>query len=187
MRVILASASQRRKQILEDLNYQVIVSPLNDVDETSSKHEVSQQVLEICHKKATAVKISSESPVIVSDTMLEDPDDESIALGKPHDSVQAAMMLHKLSGRRHRVWTATGLYVNQEWKFSLESSIVEVQPLTDQVLVDLVLSESWKGKAGGYDLAGPMADHAELVDGFESTVLGITSDALVELASITYH
>ena len=69
----------------------------------------------------------------------------------------------------------------------LESSIVEVQPLTDQVLVDLVLSESWKGKAGGYDLAGPMADHAELVDGFESTVLGITSDALVELASITYH
>ena len=98
MRVILASASQRRKQILEDLNYYVIVSPLNEVDETSSKHEVSQQVLEICHKKATSVKISSESPVIVSDTMLEDPDDESIALGKPHDSVQAAMMLHKLSG-----------------------------------------------------------------------------------------
>ena len=187
MRVILASASQRRKQILEDLNYQVIVSPLNEVDETSSKHEVSQQVLEICHKKATSVKISSESPVIVSDTMLEDPDDESIALGKPHDSVQAAMMLHKLSGRRHRVWTATGLYFNQEWKFFLESSIVEVQPLTDQVLVDLVLSESWKGKAGGYDLAGPMARHAELVDGFESTVLGIASDALTELASLTNH
>ena len=184
MRVILASASKRRKQILEDLNYQVIVSLLNDVDETSSKHEVSQQVLEICHKKATAVKISSESPVIVSDTMLEDPDDESIALGKPHDSVQAAMMLHKLSGRRHRVWTATGLYVNQEWKFFLESSIVEVQSLTDQVLVDLVLSESWKGKAGGYDLAGPMANHAELVDGFESTVLGIASEALTELASL---
>lgn len=187
MRVILASASKRRKQILEDLNYQVIVSLLNDVDETSSKHEVSQQVLEICHKKATAVKISSESPVIVSDTMLEDPDDESIALGKPHDSVQAAMMLHKLSGRRHRVWTATGLYVNQEWKFFLESSIVEVQSLTDQVLVDLVLSESWKGKAGGYDLAGPMANHAELVDGFESTVLGIASEALTELASLTNH
>ena len=184
MRVILASASKRRKQILEDLNYQVIVSLLNDVDETSSKHEVSQQVLEICHKKATAIKISSESPVIVSDTMLEDPDDESIALGKPHDSVQAAMMLHKLSGRRHRVWTATGLYVNQEWKFFLESSIVEVQSLTDQVLVDLVLSESWKGKAGGYDLAGPMANHAELVDGFESTVLGIASEALTELASL---
>ena len=144
-------------------------------------------MLEICRKKATAVKISSESPVIVSDTMLEDPDDESIALGKPHDSVQAAMMLHKLSGRRHRVWTATGLYVNQEWKFFLESSIVEVQSLTDQVLVDLVLSESWKGKAGGYDLAGPMANHAELVDGFESTVLGIASDALIELASLTNH
>ena len=119
--------------------------------------------------------------------MLEEPDNESIALGKPHDSVQAAMMLHKLSGRRHRVWTATGLYVNQQWKFFLESSIVEVQPLTDQVLVDLVLSESWKGKAGGYDLAGPMANHAELVDGFESTVLGIASDALTELASLTNH
>ena len=187
MRVILASASQRRKQILEDLNYQVIVSPLNDVDESSNKNEVSQQVLEICQKKATAVQISSESPVIVSDTMLEDPDDESIALGKPHDSIQAAMMLHKLSGRRHRVWTATGLYTNQDWKFFLESSIVEIHPLTDQVLVDLVLSESWKGKAGGYDLAGPMANHAELVDGSESTVLGIASAALTELASITNH
>ena len=49
-------------------------------------------------QESNTVKISSESPVIVSDTMLEDPDDESIALGKPHDSVQAAMMLHKLSG-----------------------------------------------------------------------------------------
>ena len=38
------------QQILEDLNYQVIVSPLNDVDESSSKNEVSQQVLEICQK-----------------------------------------------------------------------------------------------------------------------------------------
>jgi len=187
MRVILASASQRRKQILEDLNYEVIVSPLEGVDEKSSKNEVSQQVFEICHKKATAVIVSAESLVIVSDTMLEDPDDEYLALGKPIDSVEAAIMLHKISGRRHRVWTATGLYVNQEWKFFLESSIVEIQPLSDQVLVDLVLSESWKGKAGGYDLAGSMAKYAKLVDGSESTVLGIASEALIELALHANH
>ena len=40
--------------------------------------------------------------VIVSDTLLADPDDMEQTLGKPHDSVEAAMMLHRLSGRRHK-------------------------------------------------------------------------------------
>jgi predicted house-cleaning NTP pyrophosphatase (Maf/HAM1 superfamily) len=48
-------------------------------------------------------------------------------------------------------------------------------------LVELILSKSWQGKAGGYDLAGPMGNWAKIVDGSESTVLGIASQALEEL------
>ena len=52
------------------------------------------------------------------------------------------------------------------------------EQLSDEDLVELVLNGSWKGKAGGYDLAGPMGEFATLVEGDESTVLGITGSAM---------
>lgn len=88
------------------------------------------------------------------------------------------MMLHRLSGRRHQVWTATGIQLHGRWDFSVEHAIVEFEELSDDSLLELVLSESWKGKAGGYDLAGPMGEFATLVEGDESTVLGITGSAM---------
>jgi predicted house-cleaning NTP pyrophosphatase (Maf/HAM1 superfamily) len=51
-------------------------------------------------------------------------------------------------------------------------------------LVELVLSGSWKGKAGGYDLAGDMGEYASLVDGSESTVLGIAGSAMSAIREI---
>ena len=72
-----------------------------------------------------------------------------------------------------------------QWRFFVEHSIVEFEDLSDERLVELVLSESWKGKAGGYDLAGPMGSHASLVEGKESTVLGIAGEAMEILHSFT--
>ena len=90
-------------------------------------------------------------------------------------------MLHRLSGRHHQVWTATGVHFNGEWRFWCEHAVVAIQPLTESQLEDLLTSDSWKGKAGGYDLAGPMGEFASLVDGESSTVLGIAGEAMALL------
>jgi len=180
MRVWLASGSQRRSEMLKHLCQDLYCKGLDSVDETSNAENVSEQVMEICRKKAGSVdKNVNFDLVVVSDTMLQDPDLDSKAIGKPKDAIDAASMLHRLSGRRHRVWTATGILFQNKWKFYLNQSIVEFEDLSDEVLVDLVLNNSWVGKAGGYDLAGEMGRYAKLVDGDESTVLGIAEDAMV--------
>ena len=48
-------------------------------------------------------------------------------------------------------------------------------------MFEIILSKSWYGKAGVYDLAGPMGQWAQIVYGSESTVLGIASQALIDL------
>ena len=115
---------------------------------------------------------------MVCDTVLADPDEVDGLLGKPRDAIHAATMLHRLSGRRHQVWSAAGILLHGQWQFFVEHAVVEIEALSDEALVELVMNESWKGKAGGYDLAGPMGAYASLIDGSESTVLGIPQSAL---------
>ena len=185
LRVWLASGSSRRQQMLQDIFPNLVCRALDGVDESAEKAEVSQQVLEIAKKKSDAIKDNSNFDlIIVSDTMLADPDIDNASIGKPSDEVEAAMMLHQLSGRRHRVWSSTGVYFSGHWKFFTDSSIVEIKQLSDEELVELVLSNSWQGKAGGYDLAGEMSKYAKLVDGGESTVLGIAESAMQLLNQI---
>tara|TARA_X000000368_G_C22867760_1_gene639458 strand:+ start:274 stop:846 length:573 start_codon:yes stop_codon:yes gene_type:complete len=188
MRVWLASASKRRKEMLQPLFHNLHCQALELVDESSNADTVPGQILEICQKKAAAVKNSQDFDlIIVSDTMLQDPDFDDLAMGKANDALQAAAMLHRLSGRRHKVWSATGVFHQGEWEFHLNQSIVEFDILADDVLVEMVLNKSWVGKAGAYDLAGPMSSYARLVEGDESTVLGIAGDAMELLVSLSNY
>lgn len=186
MNVWLASQSARRAEMLKPLFSSLECKGFTDVDETPLPGTVDVQVLSICKKKAAEVKPGhGYSIVIVSDTLLADPDDMESSLGKPNDAVEAAMMLHRLSGRRHQVWTATGVQVHEQWRFFVEHSIVELEAISDERLIELVLNDSWVGKAGGYDFAGPMGQHASIIEGQEPTILGIAGEAMALLQSFS--
>lgn len=186
MRVWLASQSSRRAEMLAQIFPDITCKGIESVSETSSATDVSGQVLEICQKKASAVNNANDFDlVVVSDTMLQDPDVDSRAIGKAGDNIEAAAMLHRLSGRRHRVWSATGIFYQGSWEFHLNEAIVEIDQLSDETLVELVLNNSWVGKAGCYDLAGDMGKFASLVEGEEATVLGIASDAMARLVELS--
>ena len=134
---------------------------------------VDSQVLEICRRKSEAVPNNhGYQGVVVADTMIEDPDDPNVAIGKAHDELSAVSMIKRLSGRRHQVWSATGVQICGDWTFFVESAVVEIDELTVDEIAHLIETESWKGKAGSYDLAGEMGRHARLVDGDELAVLG---------------
>ena len=200
--VTLASASERRRQILtehlEDLDTCLEFYTLREPEqEVSSGMEVNLQVESSCIRKAmAAVKERSSGEnvadiILVSDTLVEDPDDERAALGKPKDESSAAFSLIRLSGRRHRVWSSTAILsrkvgdvdVGDDWLATIwtDYAIVEFVNIGEDDFIDLINSRSWEGKAGGYDLAGAAGKFASVVDGKEVTVLGFSSRAIDSL------
>ena len=190
--VLLASASERRRQILseylEDRNTCLEFCILREPEqEATSGMEVNLQVESSCIGKAMAAvkERASEGNVadiiLVSDTLVEDPDDETQALGKPMNKEEALRMLLRIRGSTHKVWTATAVLENGNWKYSLEHAVVKIDYFSDDVLVELIETGSWKGKAGGYDLAGQMGKYAYLVKGSESVVLGLSIEPFKHL------
>tara|TARA_B100000035_G_scaffold227826_1_gene196128 strand:+ start:1085 stop:1669 length:585 start_codon:yes stop_codon:yes gene_type:complete len=179
MRILLASASERRGAILRQRFANVEQVALKGVDESVPRQVLSEQVKEVASRKAKAVVFNDEfDVVVVSDTLVEDPDDEQAALGKPTSKEQAVAMLLRLRGRRHRVWSATMVHAMEIWHSSVEHAVVEIEDFSDDALVELIESDSWVGKAGGYDLAGMMGKYAQLIEGTEPTVLGFTQSSL---------
>ena len=84
MRILLASASERRGAILRDLFPNIEQRSLKDVDESVPADVLSQQVRTVASRKASAVQLDASFDVhVVADTLVEDPDDERQALGKP--------------------------------------------------------------------------------------------------------
>ena len=179
MSLILASSSLRRKIILESLGFEVEVQPLFDVDETPPiGAHVREQVRQICQRKAEAWSSNDVDLVIVSDTMIEHPENPCISIGKPNDELEARSMLELLSGRRHNVCTTTKIFVDGAWEEFSNISTVEFSELSSHELNDLIVSQSWVGKAGAYDLHGDMGQFATVIEGGEYTVLGLAKDAV---------
>ena len=201
--ILLASASERRRQILSEhlrdrdtcLEFCILREPEQEV---SSGMKVNLQVESSCIRKAMAAVKESASEgvnvadiILVSDTLVEDPDDERAALGKPKDESSAAFSLIRLSGRRHRVWSSTAILsrkigdigVGEDWLATIwtDYAIVEFVHMGEDEIIDLINSRSWEGKAGGYDLAGAAGKFANVVDGEEVTVLGFSNRAIDSL------
>ena len=206
--ILLASASERRREIMAGLVSESILiksrALTSDEINPPSGIKVSRRVEMICSAKAESASeelaISGEKPdyVVVSDTLVEDPTDSLVALGKPLDELMATSMLLGLSGRRHRVWSSTGILYSPNcerkgteilhggWTADIwtDSAVVEFDELSQDTLAVLVSSGSWKGKAGAYDLAGMAREHVSLVEGAEVTVLGFARHAMEVIASV---
>ena len=208
-RLHLASASERRLTWLKErfANFELSAAALI-FEEPKPRWgaPVNEQVEFTCAAKAEAAAregVVSQMAgkelaevVIVSDTIVADPDDPLMPMGKPEDEQHAMAMLLRLSGNRHRVWSSTALVYppNGDGEHSLhggwsadiwtDSAVVEFDELSQERLIELVSSESWKGKAGAYDLAGAASLDTRLVEGEEVTVLGFATTAISQLESI---
>ena len=184
--VHLASASQRRAAMLDRLGLDMICSPLS-ARERPHRHgiPISEQVEYTLRGKIEAATRECNAPiVIVADTLVEDPDDSLNPMGQPTNRQEALNMLLRLSGRNHRVWSGTAVLRGEIIESWITSATVSIQPLSDEDLAALILTGSWRGKAGGYDLAGAMGKFATIVDGAEETVLGLCPQVFNYLESI---
>jgi septum formation protein len=172
--LLLASASPRRRELLERVGVPLEVRPA-DVDETPRAGEPpAGYVARIARDKALAVSRHPGQWVLAADTTVTI---DGVILGKAETGDEAAAMLRTLSGRTHQVITAfTLLGDSAEAKFhhdGLVSSDVVMVPLDAAMIADYVATSEWRGKAGAYAIQGIAAAFVREVRGSVTNVIGL--------------
>lgn len=167
-RVVLASASPRRKDLLGKLfeDFEIVGT---DVDESSDTLPLEKRATELAVAKAAAVW-TMEAIVIAADTIVGLGDE---ALGKPNDAEEAKKMLGRLSGKRHRVITGVAIrWPEGETAFN-DVAELEFRDLSDAEIAAYVVTGEPMDKAGAYAIQGGAAKFAASVEGDVNTVIGL--------------
>jgi len=175
----LASASPRRRQLLELIGVPHVVTPA-DIDETPQPGEPpNEYVLRLAREKAQAVWArQSDLPVLAADTTVV-VDDE--ILGKPESEDEAHYMLGKLSGREHSVHTGVALWSSEHQLLAHTDSQVYFAPLSREEIHAYWESGEPRGKAGAYAIQGL---GAVFVTGISGTYTGVMGLPLFETAHL---
>jgi septum formation protein len=182
MRLVLASASPRRAELLTAAGFSFEVAPA-DVDETPRCGEPpAEYALRVARDKAAAVgRAHPDAVVLAADTVVVADD---AILGKPRDDDDAARMLRALSGREHLVQTAVvlraGGHAGAE-RSAIGSTRVRFNPLSDEEIAWYVSTGEPQGKAGAYAIQGLAARFVERIDGSWSNVVGLPVAAVYRM------
>ena len=178
-RLVLASASPRRAQILTGLGipFRIVVS---DVDESIGPDEDGAAAAErLARKKAEAVARKEELPVLAADTVVLC---EGLVLGKPASPEDAARMLRMLSGRRHDVVTGVCVAAAGALRSGIERTSVSFAPMTDEQVAWYVATGEPMDKAGAYHVDGIGSAFVASLSGSPSNVAGLPVRLVLRLA-----
>lgn len=190
-RLVLASASPRRSELLSDLRvpFEVVVSA---VDEQTRPGEtpaalVERLAREKCLEVAGRLPKHPARPVLGADTIVVAGEQ---VLGKPRDAAHAVELLSLLVGATHRVMTAIAVAWTDgcEARSQVVTSHVTMRPATRVELEEYVAVGESLDKAGGYALQGEGARFVVSVDGSRSNVIGLPQEqtlALLRAAGMT--
>lgn len=182
--MILASASPRRKEILENFGFS-FKTIVKNIDEISDKTRAEEKILEIAEKKARAAAIDfPDENVIGADTVVVV---DGKILGKPKDEKEAFSMLKSLSGRSHEVITAFSfININKNISYSdYEITKVYFKNLTDDEINWYINTKEPMDKAGAYGIQGKGAFFVEKIEGDFFSVMGFPLGKFVRFLNKT--
>jgi len=179
LRVILASASPRRRDLLDLIGIPHDVLPPN-IDESLRGRESPRKHAErLAREKAAAVASGDARLItIAADTIVLV--DRKI-LGKPANAADAGSMLRLLSGREHTVVTAVAVARGNKVKSAVEEVSVTFRKLTDEEIDDYIATGEPLDKAGAYGIQGYGATIVERIEGDYFAVMGLSLVRLVAL------
>jgi septum formation protein len=182
--VLLASASPRRRDLLEQLGVVFdVVAPA--IDESVRPGEDPRQYVErLARAKAATAHALAAPPggtlVIAADTTV---DLDGRILGKPVDATEARAMLRSLSARTHRVHTGVALQRDGRTVTEVGTTLVTMTPLTDAAIEWYVATDEPYDKAGGYALQGAAGVFVQRIRGSVSNVVGLPLHTVARLAA----
>ncbi|MCI8292584.1 MAG: septum formation inhibitor Maf [Hespellia sp.] len=179
-KIILASGSPRRKELLEQIGipFEVVIS---HVEEVRTKEEPSEIVLELALQKAEAVleqfPVKERAGIVVlgADTIVVKA---GKILGKPRDEEEAVEMIRSLQGQCHRVYTGVVILETDESKgrkcsTHVEETKVFVHTMTEDEISGYVATKEPLDKAGAYGIQGTFAAYIDRIEGDFYNVVGL--------------
>lgn len=178
-RVVLASASPRRRELLTLIGIAHTISP-SEIDETPLGGERPRPHAErLAREKARVVAAREPNAlVIAADTIVVV---DGAILGKPRDEADAASMLRRLSARGHVVLTAVAVACGGEVVSDVESVDVTFRELSDADVTHYIATGEPMDKAGAYGIQGFGATIVTRIDGDYFAVMGLALGLLVRL------
>lgn len=179
VRVVLASGSPRRRQLLELIGIEHEVLPSN-IDETLRPRETPRRHAErLAREKASAIATREPGKItIAADTIVVI---NRKVLGKPRDEDDARRMLAMLSGREHTVITAVAVARGRKLRSAVEEVKVKFRRLREDEIDAYVATGEPMDKAGAYGIQGFGATIVDCVHGDYFAVMGLPLARLVTL------
>lgn len=169
-RVVLASASPRRRDLLAAARIACRVAPA-DIPEVLGEGETAEQyVARLASEKAAAAPAEADELVLAADTTVVV---DGQVLEKPRDAGDAARMLRLLSGGTHMVLTGICWRDGERARVAVERTLVRVARLSEEDIRTYVESGEPFGKAGAYGIQGMFSRWVDGVEGCYFNVVGL--------------
>ncbi len=189
-RVVLASTSPRRRELLERFGYQIesAVAVADDGGLTRGDVSPEEWVMSLAYLKASSAceHEDAQTPrgvVLGADTVCVH---DGQLIGKPDDALDAERIIRSFMGREHEVLTGVALMCPKSDKRVLfcDRSTVRLGTLSDEQIRDYLATGLWRGKAGAYNLVERLeAGWPIEFDGDETSIMGLPMEALAERLS----
>jgi septum formation protein len=182
VKLILASRSPRRRQLLAEAGYCFEVAPPAETAECGvcSGENPAQLVARLAYQKAADVAARVDAGVVLGcDTVVECAGQ---ILGKPRDEGDARQILTLLRGREHRVLSGLCLWKRPDGQpvVRVEVTRLRMDALSDRQMDDYLASGAWEGKAGAFGYQDRLG-WVHVLDGSESNVVGLPMELLATL------
>lgn len=170
-RFIVASASPRRKELLENVGFTFDIIP-SDADESCDEKLTPEELVkELAERKAKSVfESNTDSVVLGCDTIVEY---SGTVLGKPKSRDEAKSMLQMLSGKKHNVHTGVCITDNEKTVTFVSTVKVEFYELTDELIENYVSTGESDDKAGAYGIQGLGCVLVKGIEGDYFSVVGL--------------
>lgn len=169
---ILASSSPRRISLLKSIGYTPDKIVPANIDETPMAKELPAKLAErLALEKASKVHEQfPESLILGADTIVARG---RLIIPKPKDAIEAHKYLKLLSGRRHVVYTGICIINGDKYLKKVVQTKLKFKLLTNQEIDNLIISNEWKDKSGGYALQGVAGAYISWISGHPSNVIGL--------------
>jgi septum formation protein len=180
-RIVLASASPRRSELLESAGISFSVVPADIAEEALPGESPTAHVLRLAEGKALAVAGSAEGDYFIGADTVVVCDGE--IMGKPADAADARRMLTALSGKAHEVITGFSVYVGEQDRLVSDavSTRVIFKPLTVEEIDAYIATGCPFDKAGAYAIQGGAAYMVRGIEGSYTNVVGLPLCEVVEV------
>jgi len=177
-KIILASGSPRRKELLERASIDFIIDA-SSIDETLDESlPLKQRLQKLAIDKALPIHHKYPNDIVIAaDTIVYF---QNQIIGKAKNEKEARFILNSLSNKKHSVYTSVAIYFQDELETFIDQTDVYFKDI--HLLIDsYIASGEWKGKAGAYGIQGSADCFVDHIEGDIDNVIGLPLKKVVDI------